>query len=49
MFSKEQLTNIAVFLERVPSLPTGKEAYAWVETHSAVVAEIKKLEDAVKA
>lgn len=48
MFSKDTLVNIAVFLERVPSIPPGKDAYAWVETHQAVMAEIKKIEDATK-
>lgn len=43
--NKEILVNALVFLERVPAVPTGKEAYAWVETHSAIANEVKALEE----
>ena len=46
MLNQETLVNIAIFLERVPV--TGKEAYAWAETHTAVVNSIKAFE-ALKA
>jgi hypothetical protein len=43
MLDRAKLVNIAMFLERVPV--TGKEAFAFVETYSAVVAEIKAIDD----
>lgn len=46
MLDRAKLVNVMLFLERAPS--QGKEAYAWVETHQAVGAEIDAIDKAAK-
>ena len=44
---KSILQNILIFMERAQS--TGKEAYAWVETHQTVVIKLNEILEAEKA
>lgn len=42
MLNRATLANLIIFLERVPV--TGKEAFAWSETYSAVAEQIRQID-----
>jgi hypothetical protein len=46
--TEQQLNNLLVFLERIPTTGT-QEAYALLEIKEAVVIELKKLKQPVKS